>query len=85
MYCVLQEDFYMNYRFGIDALYERFGIWNGYLTGKVRLIGCGGTALTLLGFKETTKDVDCDNTRRTRIRFFCKDIATARIQTSGRA
>ena len=47
-----------DYRIGIDALYERFEIWNGYLPGKVRLIACGGTALTLLGFKDSTKDVD---------------------------
>ena len=46
------------YRIGIDALYERLEIWNGYLLRKVRLIACGGTALTLLGFKDSTKDVD---------------------------
>ncbi len=48
----------INYRMGIDALYERFEAWNGYLTGRARLIACGGTALTLLGFKDSTKDVD---------------------------
>jgi len=48
----------LNYRMGIDALYERFEIWNGYLPRKVRVIACGGTALTLLGFKDSTKDVD---------------------------
>jgi hypothetical protein len=47
-----------DYRIRIDALYERFEIWNGYLPGKVRVIACGGTALTLLGFKDSTKDVD---------------------------
>ncbi len=48
----------MQYRIGIDGLYERLIIWNGYLRRKVRLIACGGTALTLLGFKESTKDID---------------------------
>ena len=48
----------MQYRIGIDGLYERLIIWNGYLKRTVRLIACGGTALTLLGFKESTKDID---------------------------
>src|SRR5208283_3861289 len=47
-----------SYRIGIDGLYERLEIWNGYLSRKVRLIACGGTALTLLGFKDSTKDID---------------------------
>jgi hypothetical protein len=48
----------VQYRIGIDGLYDRLIIWNGYLRRKVRLIACGGTALTLLGFKESTKDID---------------------------
>ncbi len=48
----------VNYRIGIDGLYERLAVWNGYVHRKVRLIACGGTALTLLGFKESTKDID---------------------------
>ncbi len=32
--------------------------WNGFLNKKVHLIACGGTALTLLGIKLSTKDVD---------------------------
>ncbi len=32
--------------------------WNGFLNKKVHLIACGGTALTLLGIKASTKDVD---------------------------
>ena len=46
------------YRIGLDGLYERLIIWNGHLRRKVRLIACGGTALTLLGFKDSTKDID---------------------------
>jgi len=34
------------------------GAWNGFLGRKVHLIACGGTALTLGGIKESTKDVD---------------------------
>ena len=32
--------------------------WDGFLNKKVHLIGCGGTALTLLGVKDSTKDID---------------------------
>ncbi len=48
----------MQYRIDINGLYDRLIIWNGYLRRNVRLIACGGTALTLLGFKESTKDID---------------------------
>ncbi|MBF0478809.1 MAG: hypothetical protein HQL26_04945 [Candidatus Omnitrophica bacterium] len=33
-------------------------VWNGFLRKKVHLIACGGTAMTLLGVKSSTKDVD---------------------------
>jgi hypothetical protein len=32
--------------------------WNRFLKRKVHLISCGGTAMTLLGVKPSTKDVD---------------------------
>ena len=32
--------------------------WSRFIQRKVRLIACGGTALTLIGIKESTKDVD---------------------------
>lgn len=32
--------------------------WNLILRRRVRMIACGGTAMTLLGVKESTKDVD---------------------------
>jgi hypothetical protein len=48
----------MNYRIGTDALLDKLSIWNNYLRRKVHLIACGGTALTLLGVKDSTKDVD---------------------------
>lgn len=34
------------------------GNWNAYLHRKVHLIACGGTAMTLLDIKESTKDID---------------------------
>jgi len=33
-------------------------IWDGFLKRRVHLIACGGTALTLLGIKASTKDID---------------------------
>jgi len=48
----------MNYRINKDALFDRLIIWNGYLKRKIHLIACGGTALTLLGIKDSTKDID---------------------------
>ena len=32
--------------------------WNSFLRRKVHLIACGGTAMTLLQVKPSTKDVD---------------------------
>jgi hypothetical protein len=34
------------------------GTWNDFLKRKVHLIACGGTAMTLLGLKDSTKDID---------------------------
>lgn len=48
----------MEYRLNKDKLLEELAIWNGLLKRRVRLIACGGTALTLLGIKPSTKDVD---------------------------
>lgn len=50
----------MDYKVNADGLMETLGVWDEVIPGrgKVRLIACGGTALTLLGYKESTKDVD---------------------------
>ncbi len=48
----------MEYRLTQKDLLETLGTWNGFLNKKVHLIACGGTALTLLGIKASTKDVD---------------------------
>ena len=48
----------MEYRLSLDQLMEIMAIWNRFLKRKVHLIACGGTALTLQGIKNTTKDVD---------------------------
>jgi hypothetical protein len=47
-----------NYRFDKDKLLENLRAWNRILRRKVRMIACGGTAMTLLGVKASTKDVD---------------------------
>jgi hypothetical protein len=48
----------MDYRLTKNELMETLSVWNGFLNKKVHLIACGGTALTLLGIKASTKDVD---------------------------
>ena len=48
----------MEYRLNKQTLLEILGRWNGFIKRKVHLIACGGTALTLLDIKPSTKDVD---------------------------
>ena len=48
----------MEYTIGKQVLLERIGAWDAFLKRKVYLIACGGTALTLLGVKPSTKDID---------------------------
>lgn len=50
----------MNYRTTREDLFNTLSAWDKVMTGreKIHLIACGGTALTLLGYKESTKDVD---------------------------
>ncbi len=47
-----------DYRIDKEGLLEALSMWNGFLNKKVHLIACGGTALTLLGLKPSTKDID---------------------------
>ena len=48
------------YRINSDQLIEILNAWDDLLPGrrKIHLIACGGTALTLLGYKPSTVDVD---------------------------
>lgn len=46
------------YRLNKDELLDILREWNRYLKGKIHLIACGGTAMTLLGVKASTKDID---------------------------
>ena len=48
----------MNYRINRQELLTELGGWNLFLKRKIHLIACGGTALTLLNIKESTKDID---------------------------
>lgn len=48
----------MEYRIDKQSLLDRIGAWDAFLRRKVHLIACGGTALTLLGVKSSTKDID---------------------------
>ncbi|MFK5927420.1 MAG: hypothetical protein QM483_12365 [Desulfuromusa sp.] len=46
------------YRLDKNELLDNLRAWNSALRRKVNLIACGGTAITLLGVKASTKDVD---------------------------
>jgi peroxiredoxin family protein len=48
----------MEYKIDKKALLEILEQWNRFLKRRVHLIACGGTAMTLLGVKASTKDVD---------------------------
>jgi len=48
----------MQFRIDKGALLTTLSIWDSYLKRKVHLIACGGTALTLINLKESTKDID---------------------------
>lgn len=46
------------YRLAVNELYEVLADWNKHLKSRIFIAACGGTALTLYGHKESTKDVD---------------------------
>jgi hypothetical protein len=46
------------YRITGRELIQTIDNWEHLINFKVNLIGCGGTALTLLGIKDSTKDID---------------------------
>lgn len=48
----------MDYRTNRNNLLKTLRMWNSFLHRKIHLIACGGTALTLLNIKESTKDID---------------------------
>ena len=48
----------MEYRLNKQDLFTYLQDWNEYLNKKVHLIACGGTALTILDLKSSTKDID---------------------------
>jgi hypothetical protein len=48
----------MEYRLDKNRLLDILREWNRFLKRKVHLIACGGTAMTLIGVKPSTKDID---------------------------
>ena len=48
----------MNYRINKQSLLDTIQGWDSFLKRKIHLIACGGTAMTLFGIKESTKDID---------------------------
>ena len=74
----------MEYRLNKDRLLEILGDWNRFLRRKVHLIACGGTAMTLLGVKPSTKDVDFMAPRDAEYHYLTKQLkALGYKQTTG--
>jgi hypothetical protein len=48
----------MEYRLTKNDLLDTLRGWSKFFKRKVRLVACGGTALTLLDIKASTKDID---------------------------
>ena len=48
----------IKYRLSANDLLDTLDNWNSLMNFRVRLIGCGGTALTLLKIKDSTRDID---------------------------
>lgn len=46
------------YRIDKQRLLNTIIAWDSFIKKKIHLIACGGTALTLLGIKASTKDID---------------------------
>ena len=46
------------FRLGKDELFATLSVWGTFLSRNVHLIACGGTAMTLLNIKDSTKDID---------------------------
>jgi hypothetical protein len=64
----------MEYRLNKQTLTDLLGQWNAFLRRKVHLIACGGTALTLMDIKSSTKDVDFLVPVETEYRYLIKTL-----------
>jgi len=76
----------MQYRIDKRTLLDTLSIWDSYLKRKVHIIACGGTALTLLNIKESTKDVDFIIPNEKEYRYLLKiieDLGYRRITGKG--
>ena len=64
----------MNAQVDKTTLLNTLSLWNRYLKRTVRIIACGGTALTLLNLKESTKDVDFLIPEQSEYRYLIKNM-----------
>ncbi len=76
----------MQYRLNKNTLLDELGLWNRFIKRRVHLIACGGTALTLLDIKPSTKDVDFmvpDESEHTYLIRILKDLGYKQTTGSG--
>lgn len=76
----------MKLRLTKSDLNNRLSDWNNFLHRKIHLIACGGTALTLLDVKESTKDIDLMipvDSEYTYLTTILVDLGYKKVTTSG--
>ena len=71
------------YRITSSKLIETIDNWEHLINFKVNLIGCGGTALTLLAIKDSTKDIDFIVPVHTQYERFIKFLGSLGYQEKG--
>ena len=64
----------MEYRLNKDSLLANLFQWNSFLKRKVHLIACGGTAMTLLNIKASTRDIDLIVPKKEEYEYLIKTI-----------
>ncbi len=64
----------MEYRLYKNRLLDILGEWNRFLKRKVHLIACGGTAMTMIGVKLSTKDVDFMTPKVSEYKYLIKQL-----------
>jgi hypothetical protein len=72
----------MEYRLNKKRLLDILAGWNRHLKRRVHLVACGGTAMTLLGVKPSTKDVDFMVPRTQERNYLTKTTLSVGVQTN---
>ena len=64
----------MEYRLNKESLLQTLSQWDAFLKRKVHCIACEGTAMTLLGIKASTRDIDVMVPKKSEYDYLIKQI-----------